>query len=243
VHDRTREPARLAVLASGGGSNLQALIDAHQRGDLPCPIVLVISNHADAGALSRAAHHGIAAHYVSRKTDPDPSARILELPYEGDRFSMVFVLPEARHGLAELERGLDLAMWESFMAALQHGEAIVAVPRFEVKLEPSLSLVGALQQLGVTNAFDPALADFTGMAEPRADRGPLVVGNILHQAFLRVDESGTEAAAATAVVVVEAAAPAPQPIFVFRADEPFLFALRDRQSGMILFLGRVTDPR
>lgn len=170
-------------------------------------------------------------------------ARILELPYEGDRFSMVFVLPEARHGLAELERGLDLAMWESFMAALQHGEAIVAVPRFEVKLEPSLSLVGALQQLGVTNAFDPALADFTGMAEPRADRGPLVVGNILHQAFLRVDESGTEAAAATPVVVVEAAAPAPQPIFVFRADEPFLFALRDRQSGMILFLGRVTDPR
>ncbi len=79
MHDRTREPARLAVLASGGGSNLQALIDAHQRGDLPCPIVLVISNHADAGALSRAAHHGIAAHYVSRKTDPDPSARILEL--------------------------------------------------------------------------------------------------------------------------------------------------------------------
>jgi serpin B len=170
-------------------------------------------------------------------------ARILELPYEGDRFSMVFVLPEMRHGLAELERGLDLATWERFMASLQVGEAIVSVPRFEVKLEPSLSLVGALRQMGVTHAFDPALADFTGMAEPRADRGPLVVGNILHQAFLRVDETGTEAAAATAVVVVEAAAPAAQPVFVFRADEPFLFALRDRQSGMILFLGRVTDPR
>ncbi|MFV8756441.1 phosphoribosylglycinamide formyltransferase [Nannocystaceae bacterium ST9] len=79
---RTREPARLAVLASGGGSNLQALIDAHARGDLPCPIVLVISNHADAGALTRARAQGIPAAHVGRKTDPDPSARMLELLHE-----------------------------------------------------------------------------------------------------------------------------------------------------------------
>jgi serpin B len=129
------------------------------------------------------------------------------------------------------------------MASLQVGEAIVAVPRFEVKLEPSLSLVGALRQMGVVHAFDPALADFTGMAEPRADRGPLVVGNILHQAFLRVDESGTEAAAATAVAWWRRWPRGPARLRVPSADEPFLFALRDRQSGMILFLGRVTDPR
>lgn len=79
MHARIPEPARLAVLASGGGSNLQALIDAHACGDLPCPIVVVISNHADAGALARARTHGIPAHHVSRKTDADPSARMLEL--------------------------------------------------------------------------------------------------------------------------------------------------------------------
>jgi phosphoribosylglycinamide formyltransferase-1 len=73
---------RLAVLASGGGSNLQALIDAHERGDLPAPIVLVISNHADAGALARAARHGIPAVHVDWRRQgagTDPHARILEL--------------------------------------------------------------------------------------------------------------------------------------------------------------------
>lgn len=73
---------RLAVLASGGGSNLQALIDAHERGDLPAPIVLVISNRADAGALERAARHGIPAVHVDWRRDPDPDARVLELLHE-----------------------------------------------------------------------------------------------------------------------------------------------------------------
>jgi serpin B len=94
--------------------------------------------------------------------------------------------------------------------------------------------VGALQQLGVTHAFDPALADFTGMAEPRPTGARWWWANILHQAFLRVDESGTEAAAATAVVAM-VRRPLPQRqsahLRLPSADEPFLFALRDRQSG------------
>jgi phosphoribosylglycinamide formyltransferase 1 len=70
---------RLAVLASGGGSNLQALIDAHARGDLPALVVLVISNRADAGALARARRHQIPAVHVGRRDHADPDARILEL--------------------------------------------------------------------------------------------------------------------------------------------------------------------
>lgn len=70
---------RLAVLASGGGSNLQALIDAHERGDLPAPIVLVISDRATAGALERARRHGIPAVHVGRKQHTDPEGRMLEL--------------------------------------------------------------------------------------------------------------------------------------------------------------------
>lgn len=180
--------------------------------------------------------------YVDARHATVPGARLLELPYEGGRFSMVFVLPESRFGLAELERGLDLTTWERWMASLSSGDATVALPRFEVKLDPSLSLVSALQALGVIDAFDSASADFSGMADLGPGAAPLVIGDILHQAFLRVDEAGTEAAAATGVVVmVESAAP-PRP-FEFRADEPFLFALRDTRSGLILFMGRITDPR
>jgi phosphoribosylglycinamide formyltransferase-1 len=78
VHETPAQP-RLAVLASGGGSNLQALIDAHARGDLPAPIVLVISDRANAGALDRARRHGIPAEYVGRKHVANPEARMLEL--------------------------------------------------------------------------------------------------------------------------------------------------------------------
>jgi phosphoribosylglycinamide formyltransferase 1 len=74
-----RAQPRLAVLASGGGSNLQALIDAHARGDLPAPVVLVISNREDAGALERGRRCEIPAVHVSRKTTDDPEARMLEL--------------------------------------------------------------------------------------------------------------------------------------------------------------------
>lgn len=170
-----------------------------------------------------------------------PGARLLELPYEGGRFAMVFVLPEPRFGLADVERGLDLVTWERWMAGLTHGEAVVSLPRFEVRLEPSLSLVESLQQLGVIDAFDSELADFSGMTSSPEDR--FVIGDVLHQAFLRVDESGTEAAAATAVVVMDESARMPDEVFQFRADQPFLFMLRDTQSGAILFMGRVTDPR
>lgn len=169
-----------------------------------------------------------------------PGARLLELPYEGGRFSMVFVLPEARFGLAEVERNLDLDAWERWLAGLTPGKAMVSLPRFELKLEPSLSLVEALQDMGVTHAFDGDEADFSGMTQRPAER--LVIGDILHQAYLRVDESGTEAAAATAVVVVLESAPLPGELFEFRADQPFLFALRDTRTGLILFLGRITHP-
>jgi phosphoribosylglycinamide formyltransferase-1 len=78
MHEAPAQP-RLAVLASGGGSNLQALIDAHERGDLPAPVVLVISDRAHAGALDRARRRGIPAEHVGRKQHADPEARILEL--------------------------------------------------------------------------------------------------------------------------------------------------------------------
>ena len=108
----------------------------------------------------------------------------------------------------------------------------VFLPRF--KLEKELSLIKFLQALGMTAAFDGDSADFSGIANL-----PLFITHIIHKAFVEVNEEGTEAAAATAVVMDEKAVVAP----VFRADRPFLFLIRDVNSGSILFMGKMADPQ
>jgi serpin B len=92
----------------------------------------------------------------------------------------------------------------------------------------------------MARAFDPRQADFTGMAPPDP-AGRLFLARVFHKAFVRVDEKGTEAAAATAAGMVMTSGPASPPR-EFRADHPFLFAIRDTASGLVLFLGRVADP-
>lgn len=94
-------------------------------------------------------------------------------------------------------------------------------------------------------AFDRSQADFSGINGYKPpDEKALFISDVFHKAFVDVNEEGTEAAAATAIVMIEAMAMAykPPPIPIFRADHPFLFAIRDRVSGAILFLGRITDP-
>ena len=99
-------------------------------------------------------------------------------------------------------------------------------------------LMWSMAALGMADAFS-GRADFSGM-DGRKD---LFISDVIHKAFVEVNEEGTEAAAATAMVMVGSAAPSnPQPIPVFRADHPFLFLIRDHRNGSVLFLGRVTDP-
>ena len=108
------------------------------------------------------------------------------------------------------------------------------MPRFRV--EQAFSLNGALASLGMKRAFTDA--DFSGMAEG----GGLFISEVLHKAFVDVDENGTEAAAATAVIMMRASVPPPFDPVVFRADHPFLFLIRDRTTGTVLFIGRLCDP-
>jgi serpin B len=93
-----------------------------------------------------------------------------------------------------------------------------------------------LVKLGMTDAFDPELADFSGLDGTRN----LYVSDVLHKGFVSIDENGTEAAAATAAVVGGASVPEPATLTV---DKPFVFFIRDRPTGAILFVGRVVDPR
>src|SRR5699024_8960293 len=100
-----------------------------------------------------------------------------------------------------------------------------------------------LEALGMTAVFDPDRADLGRMVEDGAD-ADLVISDVLHNAFISVDEQGTEAAAATVVTDVTSAAPAPEPEepILLKVNRPFLFAIRDTESGTVLFLGRVMDP-
>jgi serine protease inhibitor len=161
--------------------------------------------------------------------------QLLELPYTGDEVAMVILLPRRVDGLAELEATLTAEQLARWLGAMRRREVEVFLPRYSVS--QGLRLDQALRALGMTDAFDPDRADLSGMD---GNRHWLYIAAVLHKAFVDVNEEGTAAAAATAVVVAMRALPKPPP--VVRADHPFLFLIRARRSGSILFLGRVVNP-
>jgi serpin B len=165
----------------------------------------------------------------------------LEMPYKGGEFSMVFLLPDRVDGLAALESGLDLKRLDALLAGLASELVSAAIPKLEIRPPESLSLGDDLKALGMPLAFDRDRADFTGMANPPDPRDRLVLDKVFHKGWIRVDEKGTEAAAATAATMMFAGGLPSQPR-AFKADRPFLFLLRDTASGLVLFLGRVSDP-
>jgi serpin B len=162
--------------------------------------------------------------------------QIIEMPYVGDKLSMVILLPKKIDGLKQIEGSLTQGNLNNWLSNLRNREVIVSLPKFKMTSEFELNEV--LKSLGMVDAFTMQ-ADFSGMTP---DPIGLYISNVLHKAFVDVNEEGTEAAAATAVVMkLRGIMPEPKP--VFRADHPFIFIIRDMQSGSILFMGRVTDPR
>jgi serpin B len=163
----------------------------------------------------------------------------LELPYQGRQLSMLVVLPREKDGLPALERQwAGGTAYRQVTDGLRHEERVVVwLPRF--RLETEFRLKPVLCGLHAELAFSDE-ADFGGIAEE-----PLKISEVVHKAFVEVNEEGTEAAAATAVgmvLCVGVAGPPPRPV-VFRADHPFLFFIRDRRTNAVLFSGRVLDPR
>ncbi len=159
---------------------------------------------------------------------------VLELPYEGDKFSMVVLLPAERGGLPALEEKLTLDTLQSWTAKLETRKIDVFLPKFEMRTKASLEK--PLAAMGLALPFDPARADFTGISAAEK----LWVDRVFHEAFVRVDEKGTEAAAATATTMRTLSMPPPNP--EFRADHPFVFVIRENETGLILFVGRVGNP-
>jgi serpin B len=158
----------------------------------------------------------------------------VEMPYAGDRITMLVVLPAAPDGLPALEKSLTADRFSGWVDRLAYKPGQVLLPRFKATDEFDLSQT--LQEMGMKQAFTGS-ADFSGMCAE-----PIMISKVVHKAFVETNEEGSEAAAATGVAMVKASAPLPQEPFVFRADRPFLFVIRDTTTGTPLFVGRIVNP-
>jgi len=158
----------------------------------------------------------------------------IELPYGGEAFAMTVVLPSEAIGIPAFVESLDAEAWAEIIAGLRETELLVALPKFKLEYEKNLNDV--LKALGMEVAFDEAAADFSRMHRD-ALAMQLHISRVKQKAFVDVDEEGTRAAAVTSVEVGVTSAPP-----FFRADRPFLFAIRERLSGALLFTGVVRDP-
>jgi serpin B len=156
----------------------------------------------------------------------------VELMYDGGELSMVILLP-AEGNFTAFEASLNAGKLEEIIAGLEMREVTLSMPKYEYESEFSLS--DALQAMGMTEAFSMS-ADFSGMT----GNNELYIKDVVHRAFISVDEAGTEAAAATAVVMELKGAPG-LPVEV-TLDHPFIYLIRDIKTGAILFIGRLLDP-
>ena len=163
--------------------------------------------------------------------DEGEGYQAVELPYMGDQLAMLVILP-SKGQFAEFESSLDAGRLRAIRDVLAPAYINLGLPRFEV--ESNLPLSQTLKGMGMPEAFSEA-ADFSGMSDV-----PLSISDVLHKAYILVNESGTEAAAVTTVIVgVTSLPPDPKELTI---DRPFLFVLYDRQSGAVLFVGRVLNP-
>ncbi len=156
---------------------------------------------------------------------------LLDIAYQDDELSMLILLPAEPDGLPQLETSLEPERIEQLLADSFDNESTVELPRFEIRSRPEVKQ--ALIDLGMVTAFDPDAADFSRMASGP----PLAVDDVVHEAYVLVNEEGTEAAAASGVEMTFRSAPLP-----IQVNRPFLFLIYDRLTESILFLGRVVDP-
>ncbi len=167
----------------------------------------------------------------------DDQIQAIRLPYGKGRLSMRVILPARTSSLAELCASLDETTWRRWNDAMVSKEGTIKLPRFKMEYEAELSK--PLAQLGMGIAFDRERADFADMATIRER---ICISAVRHKSFVEVNEEGTEAAAATAVVMMRVTAAMPMERFMMVVDRPFLFAICDDESGMVLFLGGVMNP-
>jgi serpin B len=161
--------------------------------------------------------------------------QMLKLPYVSNDLFMLILLPKKTDGIGALENNLSAEKLTEWIGSLKDQEVEVQLPKFTQT--STFSLAETLKNLGMTLAFEDK-ADFSGMD---GHTHWLFISAVAHKAYVDVNEGGTEAAAATAVEM-EAGAEAPREVPVFQADHPFIFLIMDKNTGSLLFMGRVITP-
>ena len=167
---------------------------------------------------------------LSLRYAADSGWQAVELPYIGDQLAMTIVVPD---DLSAFSASLSPDRYADIVSALESRLVSLTLPKFRFTARQDLATL--LTELGMPLAFS-SQADFSGITTAE----PLHISSVIHEADIAVDDKGTEAAAATAVVIGDLSGPV-EPIIV-HVDRPFLFAIRDLQTGAILFLGQVTNP-
>ena len=162
--------------------------------------------------------------------------QVLEIPYTGEELSMVIILPTSEVSLSSLIEMMDYAQYENAINSMEIREVNVQIPKF--KFESKFNLKDYFIKLGMIDAFSGD-ADFTGMT---GGREQFLIDEIIHQAYIEVEEKGTEAAAATAVIMRTTSVQETPRIINFKADRPFLFFIRDNITETILFTGTLSQP-
>ncbi|MFA6404986.1 MAG: serpin family protein [Candidatus Paceibacterota bacterium] len=180
---------------------------------------------------------GEKAKFKYTETD---KVQAIELPYKGKELSMFIILPKD-NDISVLEKIMNKAFIDKMRTSLNEQRVNVYLPKF--KFETKYFMGKDLKDMGMPSAFDPDLSDFSGMFDRTKTDENLSISEVIHQAFVEVNEEGTEAAAATAVIMVNTTSVGPgNPIPEFRADHPFIFMIQDSSTGEILFMGKVANP-
>ena len=164
----------------------------------------------------------------------DENSFAVELPYAGNKMSMLVVMPKG--DFATFEGTLDRELLAGIVSGLEPANIDLSLPKFKIEYTVD-GLKTVLISMGMVDAFNSVAADFSGITGDR----DLFISDIIHKAVIIVDETGTEAAAVTAIVVGTTCIPdLPVPVAINR---PFFLFIRDKETGVILFMGRVLDPR
>ncbi|XP_049775714.1 serpin B3-like [Schistocerca cancellata] len=163
-------------------------------------------------------------------------SQVVLLPYRGKKLGMMIILPKEQNGLPNLEKKLANINLQDILSGMGEREVYLYLPKF--KLEYTVDLKATLKTLGMSDMFDGSMANLSGISDD-----PLVVTNVLHKAFIEVNEEGTEAAAATFIAVAgRYGVLYSEPPVTFKADHPFVFLILDQQTHTVLFAGRYSTP-
>jgi serpin B len=166
------------------------------------------------------------------------NARMLKMPYDGDRLSMLVILPDDTDGLKQLEDSISHEQIRQWTQNLYNQrEVLVSIPKFQIAEKYILN--EPLMNLGMPDVFSPDNANLGGIADISSGNN-LYVTAAIQDTFIDVNEEGTEAAAVTTIISARESLPPPPPRF--NADHPFLFIIQDDESGTILFMGKISDP-